>query len=95
VTLRWSVRAKTHLLAIQEYLQNREGAAAAARVGAVVREAAEIIRTFPHAGRAGRVPGTREWVVRQLPYVIVYEVGAERRSEVTILGVFHGRQSRQ
>ena len=29
-------------------------------------------------GRAGREPGTREWVVPRLPYIVVYEVHEER-----------------
>ena len=37
-------------------------------------------------GRSGRLPGTREFPVTNLPYLIVYEVGAE---VVTILAVFH------
>ncbi|MBI3517408.1 MAG: type II toxin-antitoxin system RelE/ParE family toxin [Proteobacteria bacterium] len=41
---------------------------------------------FPDIGRAGRLPGTREFPVTNLPYVIVYAVGAEA---VTILAVFH------
>jgi len=48
--------------------------------------AAERLRTFPDMGRSGRMPGTREWPVSALPYVIVYEVGGE---VVTIVAVFH------
>jgi hypothetical protein len=36
-----------------------------------IREAAELLTYFPLAGREGRLAGTREWVVRQLPYIIV------------------------
>jgi plasmid stabilization system protein ParE len=63
-------------------------------VGDRIREAAEVLRFFPHAGRGGRSPGTRQWVVQGLPYIPVYEVDVERR-EVTILGVFHGAQKRE
>jgi plasmid stabilization system protein ParE len=42
-------------------------------------------------GHIGRVPGTQEWVVRGLPYIIVFEVDAD---EVVILGVFHAAQDR-
>ena len=94
MSLRYSVRAKTQLLAIHDYLVERDGPEAAARIGARIREAADVLRSFPLAGRPGRVPGTREWVIRQLPYVIVYEVGIGGRDDVTILGIFHGRQSR-
>jgi plasmid stabilization system protein ParE len=33
--------------------------------------------------------------VRQLPYVIVYEINVDDRNEVMILGVFHARQDRR
>jgi plasmid stabilization system protein ParE len=64
------------------------------RVGARIREAAELLRFFPYAGRAGQSPGTREWVVRQLSYIIVYEVRSGTEEEVMVLGVFHGAQDR-
>ncbi len=92
--LRFSARARTQLLAIHDYIRSEGNPAAAARVGGAIREAAEILRHFPFAGRAGRVAGTREWVVRQLPYVIVYEVREEGQGEVMVLGVFHCREQR-
>jgi plasmid stabilization system protein ParE len=64
------------------------------RVGAALREAAELLRFFPRAGREGRSAGTREWVVRGYPYVLVYEVGMSDADEVMILAVFHGAQDR-
>ena len=95
LTLRYSARAKSQLLAIQEYIVEQGNPEAAARVGASIRAATDVLRHFPYAGRPGRVPGTREWVVRQSPYVIVYEVLPEGRNEVMVLGVFHCRQSRK
>jgi len=47
---------------------------------------AERLTNFPEMGRSGRLPGTREFPVSSLPYLIVYEVGAD---VVTILAVFH------
>ena len=53
----------------------------------------EKIPSFPFIGRTGKVEGTREWIVRGLPYIIVYEVD-DRFEVVTILGVFHGARDR-
>jgi toxin ParE1/3/4 len=47
---------------------------------------AERLRTYPQMGRPGRVPDTREFSVPSLPYLVVYEVGAEA---LTILAAFH------
>ncbi len=92
VALRFSARARSQLLAIHEYIEQRNPAAAA-RVGARIREAAEVLRYFPYSGRPGRAPGTREWVVRRLPYILVYEVDSADEG-ITILGVFHCAQKR-
>jgi plasmid stabilization system protein ParE len=91
--LRFSARARAQLLAIQEYIEERNPSAAI-RVGASIRAAAELLRLFPYAGRAGRSPGSREWVVRGLPYILVYRVDFDN-DEVMILGVFHGAQRRE
>ena len=42
----------------------------------------------------GRSEGTREWVVRGYPYILVYEVGFATPETIMILGVFHGAQDR-
>jgi toxin ParE1/3/4 len=46
---------------------------------------------FAEIGRRGRDPGTRELVAS--PYIIVYEINKER-SELVVLGIFHGAQDR-
>ncbi len=51
------------------------------------------IPPFPYMGRAGKVQGTRAWIVRGLPYIIVYQVD-DARSLVTIIAIFHGAQNR-
>ena len=48
---------------------------------------------FPEKGRNGAVGGTREWVVKGLPYIIVYETTPED-GELAILGIYHGAQLR-
>jgi len=93
LALRFSARARSQLLAIHDYI-NERNPAAAARVGASIREAAEVLRYFPYAGRPGRAPGTREWVVRRFPYVLVYEIDPDDKG-VMILGVFHCAQRRE
>jgi toxin ParE1/3/4 len=88
--LGFSERARAQLLGIQNYLKDRNPAAAR-RVGSAIKEAGERLHYFPFAGRIGASEGTREWVVREYPYILVYEI---RSDEVTILGVFHAAQDR-
>ena len=47
----------------------------------------------PEMGRPGERRGTREWVVRGLPYIIVYRVDWNQ-DEIVLLNVFHGAQDR-
>lgn len=35
----------------------------------------EHLAQFPAIGREGRLPGTREWVLADRPYVIHYKIG--------------------
>jgi len=91
--LRYSARARAQLIAIQAYISERSPAGAA-KVGTAIREAAEVLRYFPYAGRPGRSTDTREWVVQGVPYVLVYEVQTDS-NVVMILGVFHGAQDRE
>ena len=85
------MRAEAHLESILDYI-HKDNPAAAQRVGRAIRMAAEMLRYFPEAGRRGRLTGTREWVVRGLPYIIVYELMPEEHPILAILGVFHGAQ---
>ncbi|HTY70065.1 MAG TPA: type II toxin-antitoxin system RelE/ParE family toxin [Alphaproteobacteria bacterium] len=92
--LRYSARAQSQLISIGDYIRTETGPDLALRIGHRIREAAELLRYFPNAGRLGRVAGTREWVVRQAPYVIVYELVPADPAEIMVLGVFHCRQDR-
>ena len=55
---------------------------------------AEHLASFPHMGHAGRDAGTQEWVVPRLPYIVIYEIHAER-DEVIVVAVVHGAQERE
>jgi predicted transcriptional regulator len=52
----------------------------------VFADTAEGLTKFPVIGRAGRLPGTAEFLVPSLPYLIVYRVDAE---VLTIVAVLH------
>ena len=51
-----------------------------------IREAAHQLSQFPDSGRPGKVAGTRELVLPQWPYIVVYRVMSD---EVQILRAFH------
>src|SRR5689334_6013687 len=93
VRLRFSAASLSHIEAIYQYISEDNRSAASAVVRRK-RAAAERLCIFPLMGRKGEVPGTFEWVVRGLPYIIVYEVRLDPVAEVIVLGVFHGAQDR-
>ena len=91
--LRYSAAARSQLDDIGDYIAQHDPVAAQ-QVLWRIRAAAERLRRFPYMGRSGREPGTFEWPVRGLPYIIVYEVFVDDEDEVMVLNVFHGAQDR-
>jgi toxin ParE1/3/4 len=84
--LRWTRLADADLDDIAAYI-GQDSPAAAARVILELIERAETLLTRHAAiGRPGRVIGTRELVIGNLPYVIPYRV---RYQDIEILRVLH------
>lgn len=69
----------------------RENPIAAKRVVASIEHASRRLRDFPLSGRQSAVDGTRELIVRNLPYIAVYLV---HESYVEIIAVFHPAQNK-
>ena len=57
-------------------------------------DSVEHLASFPQMGHAGRDEGTFEWVVPRLPYIVIYEIHADR-DEVIVVAVVHGAQERE
>ena len=93
VKLRFTTEAREHIAAIYNYVRDRNPVAAT-QVIARIRLAAEQLTEFPRMGHAGRVKGTLEWVVRGLPYIIVYQIDQTDPDVILILGIFHAAQDR-
>jgi addiction module RelE/StbE family toxin len=84
----WSARARQRLEEIRAYIA-KDKPDAAARLGARIVAVVEVLKDFPHLGRAGIEPGVRELVIGGTPYVVFYRVRGRR---VTIQTVWHGAQ---
>ncbi len=85
MTLRWSASALgdfDSLMAESRAL----GPDVADKAARDVRNAVNLIADMPQAGRVGRTPPTREWVLRRLPFIIVYVVDG---SEIRVLALRH------
>ncbi len=84
--LLWSAFAMSDRDAIFTAIESRNPRAAVA-VDEQIEAAAGRLAQFPQSGRPGRVPGTRELVIRRTRYVAAYTVTADA---VRILRVLHG-----
>jgi toxin ParE1/3/4 len=83
LNLRWTRPALADLVEAQNYIA-RDNPSAAETVARRVWDAGERLCENPDIGREGHVEGTREWMVNQTPYLIVYRV---RNQLVEILRV--------
>ena len=84
--LRWTRRAERDLDEIAAYIGQDSPAAAARVVLELIDQVEGLLPEQPAIGRPGRVLGTRELVIGDLPYVIPYRV---RGNDLEILRVLH------
>jgi toxin ParE1/3/4 len=89
--LRWTHPALADLIEAQDYIA-RDNPSAAQALAQRVWDAAKNLCDHPGMGRIGHIAGTREWVVSDTPYIIVYRVKDE---SVEILRIWHGRRNPQ
>jgi toxin ParE1/3/4 len=86
--IHWTSAALTDRMSIFTYIaQDRPGTAAA--VDARIRSLVEQLARFPHRGRPGRVPDSRELVIANTPYLAIYRIHGHTLS---ILRILHGSQ---
>ena len=85
----WSRRAIQHLVAVRKYIA-KDSEQNAALVARRILDSVDLLQTHPEMGRPGRIPGTRELVVPNTPFIIPYRV---RRGRLELIAVFHGHQN--
>ncbi|MDF1615247.1 type II toxin-antitoxin system RelE/ParE family toxin [Desulfurivibrio dismutans] len=88
--LRWTRLALQDFEHAHDYIA-QENPEAARKVAQRVLDAAENLLKFPGIGRVGEDEETREWLVRNTPYLLVYAV---RDDAIEILRVWHMSQDR-
>ncbi|MBD2773753.1 type II toxin-antitoxin system RelE/ParE family toxin [Iningainema tapete] len=83
--IKWLKKALRNVEQAHDYIA-RDHPAAAVRVVLKIQAAVAQLENSPHIGRLGRVEGTRELVVLQTPYIVIYRVTS---TTVTIIRVLH------
>lgn len=86
--IRWTLRALRRLDEIGAYIE-QDDPDAAARVVARIVSAVDGLAEFPAIGRTGRIKGTRELVLADIPYLVPYRVTT---ATIDILTVMHASQ---
>lgn len=88
LTIEWTESASEDLDGIADYLLG-ESLPFDAVEDYVKRiyKAPDHLATLPGAGKPGRVPNTKEWLVKDTPYALIYAV---QKNKVQILRVMHG-----
>ena len=86
--VRWTIRALRRLDQIGAFIA-KDNPNAAARVVARIVSAADSLAEQPAMGRIGRIRGTRELVLTDIPYLVPYRVVGR---EIEIITVMHASQ---
>ena len=82
MNLSFSREADTDLDAIKAHI----ALASPATISRILQSIA-ILEGFPLIGRVGRVDGTREFPITNLPFFAVYEITSE--TDLTVLRIIH------
>jgi len=87
--VRWTELAAQDLANIFDYIHKQSSAEAAGKMAPRIHDAIGALVQFPHRGRRGRKPGTRELILSGLPYLTIYRV---KEDVIEINRILHGAQ---
>jgi toxin ParE1/3/4 len=83
--VKWTRKAIDNLQSAVEFIA-KDKPMAASDVALKIYKAAQLLRAQPGMGRPGRVAGTRELVIKGLPFILPYTV---KEGTAFILRVLH------
>ncbi len=84
--IKWLRKALKNLEQAYNYLSEQETPETASALILKIQKAAEQLSNYPMMGYLGRIEGTRELVIPQSHYIIIYRLKGE---SVEILRVLH------
>jgi toxin ParE1/3/4 len=87
--IQWTEQAAQQLYQAQEYIALSNSEEVAARVTMQIVSSIQQLVAFPMSGRAGRVPGTRELVIPNTPFIATYTI---EKADIVVLAIYHGAQ---
>jgi len=87
--IEWTEQAARQLDQAHDHLALANGEEIASRFTMQIVTSVQQFSAFPMSGRRGRVPGTRELVISNTPFIVAYTIEKER---IAILVIYHGAQ---
>ena len=87
--IEWTEQATRQLDQAHDYIALSNSEDVAFRITTLIVTTIQQLTAFPTSGRAGRVPGTREVVISNTPFIAGYAVDHGR---IVILSIYHGAQ---
>ncbi len=87
--IQWTDQAIQQLDQAHQYIALSNSDEVATRVTTQIIASVQQLDTFPTMGRPGRVPGTRELVISNTPFLAAYAINKDR---IVILAIYHGAQ---
>jgi toxin ParE1/3/4 len=90
--IEWTEQAIQQLDQARDYIALSNSEEVAARIATLIVTAIQQLSSFPMSGRSGRIPGTRELVISNTPFIAAYAVNRDR---IVILALYHGAQQFQ
>ena len=80
----WLITAERDLDALIDYI-TEENPKTAIRIFNAIRQSVDQLKSYPSLGREGRVERTRELVIPNLPFIVVYTI----KKDIQVLAVLH------
>ena len=87
--IEWTEQATRQLDQAHDYIALSNSEEVADRITERILNSVQQLAAFPMSGRAGRVPGTRELLIANTPFVAAYAI---EKARIVILAVYHGAQ---
>ena len=87
--IEWTEQATRQLDQAHDYIALSNSEDVADRIVQKIVSSVQQLAAFPISGRAGRVPGTRELVVANTPFLVAYAI---EKARIVILAIYHGAQ---
>jgi len=87
--IEWTEQATRQLDQAHDYIALSNSEEVAARITMQIVASVQQLAAFPLSGRPGRVPGTRELVIPNTPFIAAYAI---KKARIVVLALYHGAQ---